>query len=608
MALKEKIQDTGETNKKYDYYKSLGYSDETASVLACFSYGGFTIAKFAKELGEEDVLKKFYDYVGDDDPKDVERKIYEKYRPDTRGGIFGAPQAQLAGAVKGRKAPEVDGAVVMEDRAVAMESLAAPIGMSMAKMGAPAAGGMAELKQMAENLATDSYEQIEEKDAKGVFTAPTSTFRMTTTTASMGIVMNQIHRDRKIDMSQVRIEEVLNYFDYETKAPEKDAFAIEAEILDKSKRKKLLYINAQAKHEVKEHQNIILLLDVSGSMGGNAEVTQMAIATIVSKLKEGDIISLVTYSSKDETVFKNYAIRNDSDKEYIMGRIMQTEITGCTFGSAGIETAYEIGKKNYGKDWNNQVILITDGDLNFGITEKGGLKDLIEEKKKENLFLSVIGTGLWNYQDDKLEVLSKHGNGTYCVINDLEDVNESINKHYESLTNIVAKDVKAQVEFNPKYVKEYRLLGYENRELNHEDFVNDKVISEPYGSGGHGVALYELTMNDGSAADNGLKYQTATINDSDELCTVKLRYKEPLADESHEIEHVVKMTETETKNAKLAYLLYCVSEKLRGSDKLDEDDEKYLKEAIAKNGDEQLTELNGDKLKSFIEAYTKQAE
>ena len=610
MALKETLQKTGGLNKKYDYYKALGYSDEAASVLACFAYGNFAIAKFAKELGEEDVLKKFYDYVGDKDPEEAKKEIYEKYyrAMNEDASAFGARPMRGRGAIRASRHVEesgaIDGMVAMES--VAMESRMAPLGMSMAKMGAPAAGGMAELKQMAENLATDSYEQIEEKDAKGVFTAPTSTFRMTTTTASMGIVMNQIRRDRKIDMSQVRIEEVLNYFDYDTKAPEEDVFAIETEILDKNGQKKLFYINAQAKHEVKEHQNIILLLDVSGSMGSNAEVTQMAIATIVSKLKEGDIISLVTYSSKDETVFKNYAIRNDSDKEYIMGRIMQTEITGCTFGSAGIETAYEIGKKNYDKDWNNQVILITDGDLNFGITEKGGLKDLIEEKKKENLFLSVIGTGLWNYQDDKLEVLSKHGNGTYCVINDLEDVNESINKHYESLTNIVAKDVKAQVEFNPKYVKEYRLLGYENRELNHEDFVNDKVISEPYGSGGHGVALYELTMNDGSAADNGLKYQTATINDSDELCTVKLRYKEPLADESHEIEHVVKMAETETKNAKLAYLLYCVSEKLRGSDKLDEDDEKYLKEAIAKNGDEQLTELNGDKLKSFIEAYTKQ--
>ena len=600
MALKETLQKTGKLSKKYEYYKVLGYSDEAASVLACFSYGSMAISKFAKDLGSEDVLKKFYDFIGDASPDEAARKVYAKYNPliEEYGAVMGAKP--LRGGIFKSHAKASGGMKVM--RALKVEEGATTADAAMA---APADGAVAEMGQLAEDLSSDSYEQIEEKDAKGVFTAPTSTFRMTTTTASMGIVMNQIRNGRHVDMSQVRIEEVLNYFEYETKAPENDTFAIETEILDKSEQKKLLYINAQAKHEVKEHQNIILLLDVSGSMMMNAETVQMALATIVGKLKEGDIISLVTYSSKDETVFKNYAIRNDSDKEYIMGRIMQIEITGCTNGSAGIETAYEIGKKNYDKDWNNQVILITDGDLNFGVTEKGGLEKLIEEKKKENLFLSVIGTGLWNYKDDKLEVLSKHGNGTYCVINSLEDVDESINKHYESLTNIVAKDVKAQVEFNPKYVKEYRLLGYENRELNHEDFANDKVISEPYGSGGHGVALYELTMNDGSATDNGLKYQTATVNDSDELCTVKMRYKEPLADKSHEIEHVVKMAETETKNAKLAYLLYCVSEKLRGSNKLDKDDEKFLKETIKDGSYEQLVELNGEKLKSFIEAYAK---
>ncbi len=154
--------------------------------------------------------------------------------------------------------------------------------------------------------------------------------------------------------------------------------------------------------------------------------------------------------------------------------------------------SYELIEEKSAKSVFTSPILITDGDLNFGITSKGGLKSLIEEKKISNLFLSVIGTGLYNYKDDKLEVLAKHGNGTYCVVNDLEDVEVSINKRYIALTNIVAKDVKAQVEFNPRFVKNYRLLGYENRELNHEDFTNDSVISEPYGSGSHGVALYEL--------------------------------------------------------------------------------------------------------------------
>ena len=258
-----------------------------------------------------------------------------------------------------------------------------------------------------------------------MFTSPTSTFRMTTSNASMGIVFNQIRSGRRVNMDEVRIEEVLNYFDYEAEAPEDAKFAICTELMEKKGNKKILFIDAQAAKEKKEHQNIILLLDTSGSMSSDDEVTQEAIATIFSKLKVGDRISLITYSDEDHTYFKGYEIKDNKSKEELMGIILGIEITGCTNGSAGIETAYAIGEKFYKPDWNNQVILITDGDLNFGITDKHGLKGLIEEKKKSNLFLSVIGTGLYNYKDDNLEVLSKHGNGTYCEVNSLEDVDES---------------------------------------------------------------------------------------------------------------------------------------------------------------------------------------
>jgi Ca-activated chloride channel family protein len=292
-----------------------------------------------------------------------------------------------------------------------------------------------------------------------------------------------------------------------------------------------------------------------------------------------------------------------------MGILYGIEINGCTYGSAGIETAYKIGAQNYLKDGNNQVILITDGDLNFGITSKGGLKSLIEEKKKSNLFLSVIGTGLYNYKDDNLEVLAKHGNGTYCVVNDLEDVEESINKRYIALTNIVAKDVKAQVEFNPRFVKNYRLLGYENRELNHEDFTNDAVISEPYGSGSHGVALYELEMAaENSTPTSDLKYQTPVLTDSDELGTVKIRYKDPLSDVSHPIEATFFNKDYSTSNARLAYLLYCISENLRGSDKLDEADEAYLADMLTDRKYKDIAGPNLEKLDLLIDALNPTSE
>ncbi len=454
-----------------------------------------------------------------------------------------------------------------------------------------------------EGLSTDSYESIQEQEAKSVFTSPSSTFRMTTNTASMGVVMNQIRHERYVDISQVRIEEVLNYFDYESKAPE-EKFGIYTELLPKGNDKKILYIRVQAREENKEHQNIILLLDVSGSMMGNAETTQEAVAAVISKLKPGDIFSLVTYASEDRTVVKGYEIRSEEDKETLLAMLYGLEIYGCTYGSAGIETAYRIGEEYAHEGWSNQVILITDGDLNFGITEKGGLINLIEEKKKSNLFLSVIGTGLRNYKDDNLEALSKHGNGTYCAVNSLEDAEESVNRRYISLTNIIAKDVKAQVEFNPMYVQEHRLLGYENRQLNHEDFADDNVISEPYGSGGHGIALYEITMNTAEIPKD-LKYQQPA-NDYNEICTVKVRYKEPLSDESKEISKVVVPDENGGSDAQLAYLLYCISEKLRGSDKLDEFDEQYLNVMLSSGFNKTWLENNGEKLKTFLEAYKKE--
>lgn len=450
---------------------------------------------------------------------------------------------------------------------------------------------------------TDSYEPIEEKSAGSVFTSPSSTFRMTTNTASMGIVLNQLRNERHVDLSQVRIEEVLNYFDYENESPQEARFAVYTEILPKGNEKELLFIQVQAKQEAKEHQNIVLLLDVSGSMAENAEVTQEAVAAIISKLKPGDIFSLITYSTTDRTVIKGFEITGDQDREDLIGIILSLRISGCTNGSAGIETAYRIGEEYYHEGWSNQVILITDGDLNFGITEKGGLKSLIEEKKKSNLFLSVIGTGIWNYKDDNLEALSKNGNGTYCVVNSLEDVEESVSRRYISLTNIIAKDVKAQVEFNPKYVKEYRLLGYENRQLQHEDFADDNVISEPYGSGGHGIALYELTMNHGEPRSD-LKYQKTVLNDSDELGTIRVRYKEPLSDESCEIEKIVYPDEKSGVNIQLAYMLYCLSEKLRGSGKLDEADENFLHEVMAGGLYEAFPESNEEKLELFINALT----
>ena len=623
------------TMKKYLYYRELGYCEETAELLSALTYGDEPLSALMKELGTEHGLKKLGAWLAErpeGDPEQAVRNWYygrQRQEPWESGIRYGSAAGFSGGMAN--CAPTAP-ARAPKGKAGRSMSLGSGIRNSVSRLAprakrasVPTAGTDTDMRfcvleepdpdaemcfealnvcggiGFPEALATDSCEPIEEKGAREVLHAPTSTFRMTTNTASMGMLMNQLRAGRHVEMEQVRIEEILNYFDYRTEAPTEDKFRVSTEILTKGGNKKILYINAQAKAERREHQNIVLLLDVSGSMGGSSETTQEVIATVISRLLPGDCFSLVTYSDRDRVVLDGFRFRGEEDRDRLIAEVLGLVIGGCTYGSAGIERAYRVGEKHCLPDGSNQVILITDGDLNFGVTEKGGLERLIEEKKKGNLFLSVIGTGLWNYKDDKLEALAKHGNGTYCVVNSLFDVNESVNRRYVSLTNVVAKDVKAQVEFNPRYVKSYRLLGYENRELSHADFADDAVISEPYGSGGHGVALYELEMEDG-APSSDLRYIRPALNDSNELCTVKLRYKEPLSEKSTELVFPVLMAQTEVRNAQLAYFLYCASEKLRNSDRLDAYDLEFLKVMLTSELYRNYTAENGEKLELIADA------
>jgi Ca-activated chloride channel family protein len=617
MNFKEIFDKEKITKEKYEYFLSLGYGEKASTVMAILKYGEEETAGLISLFSKENVLDRIYDWLVEcnfpaerlsmgiksyimDNRDRLPDNLKQYFRP-VEEIMFEERSRGFGGAVAGAGMPMMGLGNAMMSTPMMMKAPAPGMvgGAMLAATGMFSAPGQ---KISPEMLATDSYDLIEEIDAKSVLTAPTSTFRMTTSTASVGVLLNQIRNGRNINMSQVRIEELLNYFDYK-KSPVSTTskFHITTELMDKSEDRKLLYINVEADNTPKEHQNIVFLLDTSGSMSSNKDVTLETLATIVSKLKENDVLSLVTYSTDDHTVFTNRVVNGSGDKEDLMGEILGIVIDGCTNGSAGIETAYALGEKTYKDGWSNQVILITDGDLNFGINSKDGLKNLILDKKKTGMFLSVIGTGLYNYKDDKLEVLSKHGNGTYCVVNDLEDVKESINNKYVSLTNIVAKDVKAQVEFNPKYVKKYRLLGYENRTLNHEDFRNDAVISEPYGAGGHGVALYELYMGDATEKPSEeLKYQRLAPNEYKELGTVSVRFKAPLSDESDEVSEIIPIDLKYTDNSKLAYLLYCISEVLRGSKKLDKNDYKYLVGCLAADAYKSLTDTKLDALASLI--------
>ena len=632
-----------ELRQRYNYYTSLGYDDKTATVLSLYTYGGRAVPKFSiKDAYEAFVNGEEYPprpkpawdldtmryYALSKDGGDTATLNFESSPTITAGAGKPVPCAapsmdldieagydptfkeECIAPAAPAPAPDSDDLFMMEkDEYVDAARLEAKIAPAAPKATAGRKHIMFRGRTTLQEFDTDEYQPIEEKDFRTTMRELTSTFRMTTNTASVGVLFNQLRNRRGIDRSMVRIEEMLNYFRYRSPKPEEEMFRISTELRDRENGNKLLYINVQGKEEVKEKQNIVVLLDVSGSMTGNVVQTQAAIATVISKLKKGDTFSLVTYSGEDEVVLDGVTVQSRAEITQILEKFLGLEVDGWTNGSAGIEKAYRIGKRNYRPGGNNQVILITDGDLNFGITSQGGLEKLIEEKKKDNLFLSVIGTGLENFKDNKLETLANHGNGVYRVVNNLNDVKKSIRDEYASLVNIIAKDVKAQVEFNPEVVESFRLLGFENRELKHEEFTDDAVISEPFGSGGCGVALYELKLRDGfepRMVEN--RYTRVVTTGSRELGTVKVRYKEPLEDTSHEVEHVIAETgERYTDNLVLASVVYVCAEKLRDSDKIDARDEALALADLDRLGVE-IKVLNLDELDKLREILRRSRE
>lgn len=450
---------------------------------------------------------------------------------------------------------------------------------------------------------TDKYNPIEENNFLNTLINPTSTFRTTCNTASMGIVKSNILGGKTINKSMVRIEELMNYFDYKLEKPIDKLFEINTEVYSRSKNKKLLFVGLQGKDVIPKKQNIVLLLDVSGSMEQREQQMQASIFTILSKLNNGDKVSLITYSNNDKTIFKNITWnKNNIDK--IIQQILSIEIYGCTYGSKALGDAYKLIKSNKIKDGINRVVILTDGDFNFGKTGIDDVEKMILEKKKTGAYLSVIGTGIHNINDHLMETLAKNGNGNYVLVNNLDDVKESILNNYNSLMFTIATDVKAQLEFNPKYVKSYRLIGYENRQLNHEDFANDKVISEPFGCGSKAIALYEIETNNDLELKSDLKYQKAELIDSNEICTVKIRYKELNESVSKEIsKSVIETKQNMSENMKLAYIIYMLGEKLRKSTFFNKKDT-YVNNFIeGKLEFVELSEKNKDKIEMLKKMF-----
>ena len=415
---------------------------------------------------------------------------------------------------------------------------------------------------------TREYDSMTENGFVSTADRPLSTFAADRDTASYSNIRSYIESGCLPPEGAVRIEEMLNYFtyDYRKKPDYGEKFAIYTEYSDcpwnKDTKLMMVGINTdEIDFNDKKPSNLVFLIDTLGSMydDNKLPLVQQSFAMLAENLDENDRVSIVTYAGEDTVVLSG---TSGSEQYTISEALSNMTAEGCTNGGDAIITAYELAEKNFIDGGNNRVILATDGDLNVGLTSESDLVDLItDEKKKNNIFLSVLGFGTDNLKDNKLEALADNGDGSYAFIDSAYEAKKVLVDEMGGTLNTVAKDVKFQIEFNPTNVKGYRQIGYENRALADADFANDAVDGGEIGAGHMVTALYEIVPADsdfevpsaerkygeksGQVDMLGAVSHTSTDNGdgaedySGELATINIRYKEPDGDKSSLVSYVV---------------------------------------------------------------------
>ena len=442
--------------------------------------------------------------------------------------------------------------VVINARGVQKESKA--LGYSTSKRANHAAGAMQDLSTLSEYEKqpawnTEEYDAVHENIFHGALQNPLSTFSIDVDAASYSNMRRFINNGQRPPVDAVRIEEMVNYFDYSYQQPEgENPFRVYTEISSApwNEKHKLVHIGLQGKIIPTENlpaSNLVFLIDVSGSMESpnKLPLLKASFKMLVQQLRDQDRVAIVVYAGAAGLVLPS---TSGSDKKTIIEALEKLEAGGSTAGGAGIQLAYAIAKQNFRQGGNNRVILATDGDFNIGESSNGGMERLIEQKRNDGIFLTVLGFGMGNYKDSKMEILADKGNGNYAYIDTILEAQKVLVNEFGGTLFTIAKDVKLQIEFNPTKIQAYRLIGYENRMLKSEDFNNDKKDAGELGSGHTVTALYEI-IPQGVESEfyriDELKYQTARVtkeaNQSKELMTIKLRYKSPDGDVSKLIVH-----------------------------------------------------------------------
>lgn len=397
---------------------------------------------------------------------------------------------------------------------------------------------------------TEEYGRIQENGFKSVADTPLSTFSIDVDPASYSNMRRFINRGELPPADAIRTEELVNYFSYDYLKPTGNdpvKITVEAGTCTWNTAHRLVRIGLKAKEIPTEQlpaSNLVFLVDVSGSMWGanRLDLVKSSLKLLVNNLRNKDKVAIVTYAGSAGVKLE---ATSGGDKQKIREAIDELTASGSTAGGAGIHLAYQIAKKNFISDGNNRIILCSDGDFNVGVSSAEGLEQLIEKERKSGVHLTVLGYGMGNYKDKKIQVLAEKGNGNHAYIDNLQEANRVLVGEFGATLHTVAKDVKLQVEFNPSQVQAYRLIGYESRLLKDEDFNNDAKDAGDMGAGHTVTAFYEVipagVKNEYVGKVDDLKYQkkekmTLKPTGSDELLTVKLRYKAPDKDVSRKME------------------------------------------------------------------------
>ena len=382
----------------------------------------------------------------------------------------------------------------------------------------------------------ETFGEIKENPFVEVASQPVSTFSVDVDRAAYSNIRRMIQQGTLPPKDAVRIEEMINYFDYEYPTPDAQTpsplrVSYEQAPAPWNAAHQLLCIGLKTKPldlSQTPPSHLVFLIDISGSMidYNKLPLLKSSLKLLLHNLKAQDKVSIVTYASGVRVALEPTSVRELEKIEKVLDGL---EAGGATSGEQGIQLAYEQAHKAFIKGGNNRIILATDGDFNIGINNPNDLKAFIEKQREGGVYLSVLGFGMGNYRDDMAETLADSGNGNYAYIDNLTEAKKVLVNEFGGTLFTVAKDVKLQIEFNPKYVKQYKLLGYENRMLANEDFTNDKKDAGEVGAGHTITAIYEIVPSEGKVTSS-LRYQDSQLNEigkGNEIAFLKIRYKDP---------------------------------------------------------------------------------